>query len=483
VGGFAGSAGLLGAALAAGVIALGSPAVADDSVTVHGTAFPSPSTAQLSMVGCADLYQRSAEQLRPFISLGNSPAGQRSLGYDLAGGNAVGSLHLVSSMASTTVASLDVKAPDGSTGVAYAGYQEPAEVGSDLVWFGRADLVAPAGGWATYDASQLAYTWTKYDMSTQQTVPDSGLAGGVTMTVGEFMATRGGDGPGLYTVGFGCDGGSFTMDKMRIGSPGAVTTVDLEGLTTATSMSGSRAEITAGQRVTLTGELRTGTGTHVSRATVVLEQRTGDSSPWRRVDVVSADPHDPSVVVEPTRHTTYRWRFVDRPVAEGSVSASYDVSVAPVVEAAPHGDPTGLVVGRTFPAKPGVVATLWQLDESDMHRVGQAVVADDGTFSIDAPPGTQGRFIVTTPSDRENLTGTSAPFSIEGPEPVTEPSPSDPPSDPPSSDPKPSEAPSSNAPSPASDASDAESATASSAPTEAAEEPTALETAASSLTP
>jgi len=123
VGGFAGLAGLLGAAVTAGVVALGSPAVADDSVTVHGTAFPSPDTAQLSLVGCADLYQRTDEELRPYISLGKSPVGSRSLGYDLTGGNAIGSLHRVDSMAATTVASLDVRAPEGATGVAYAGYQ------------------------------------------------------------------------------------------------------------------------------------------------------------------------------------------------------------------------------------------------------------------------------------------------------------------------------------------------------------------------
>jgi hypothetical protein len=477
VGGFAGFTGLLGAALAASVVAFGAPAAADDSVTVRGTDFPTPTTAQLSLVGCADLYQRSDEALQPYISLGSSPAGRRSLGYDLSGGNAVGSLHMVDSMATTTVASLDVKAPDGSTGVAYAGYQEPADAGTQLVWFGRADLVAPAGGWATYDAAQLSYTWTKYDMSTRQAVPELVLgSSGAIMTVEHFMDSRGGDGPGLYTLGFGCDGGRFTMDAMRVGAPGAVTTFDLEGLATATSIRGSRAQITAGQRLTLDGAVRTGTGTRVPHATVVLEQRTSADRPWRRVDVVSADPHDPSAVVEPTRRTTYRWRFVDRPVAEGSVSASYDVSVAPVVEAATHGDPTGSVVGRTFPAKPGVVVTLSELDGPLRQPVSRAVVGADGTFSIDVPLGSHGRFVVSTPADRENIAGTSAPFMIEAPAPPPEPSPSDPPT---SADPAPDPAPAPETPSD----SPSESSSASEPSASASAEPTALETAAASLAP
>ena len=53
-----------------------------------------------------------------------------------------------------------------ATGVAYAGYQEPADAGTSLLWLGRSELVTPGGAWQTVDATTRAYTWTKYDMTT-----------------------------------------------------------------------------------------------------------------------------------------------------------------------------------------------------------------------------------------------------------------------------------------------------------------------------
>ncbi len=64
------------------------------------------------------------------IGPGAAPAGTRSLGWDLAGGNAVGALFPVDSMLGTSTASLAVNAAGRATGVAYAGYQEPADAGT-----------------------------------------------------------------------------------------------------------------------------------------------------------------------------------------------------------------------------------------------------------------------------------------------------------------------------------------------------------------
>ena len=155
MGGFrAGSAGVAAAAVAAfGVAGLAAPSYADSTVTVQGTAFPDPARANLSFVGCADLYQRTDEALAPTIGVGPgaAPSGTRSLGWDLAGGNAVGAMFPVDSMVRTT-ASLAVNAVGRATGVAYAGYQEPADAGTSLLWLGRSELVTPGGAWQTVDA-------------------------------------------------------------------------------------------------------------------------------------------------------------------------------------------------------------------------------------------------------------------------------------------------------------------------------------------
>lgn len=303
------------------------PAMADDTVTVHGTAFPTGRDAQVSFVGCENPYVRAAEDPQPYVGLGpgRAPTGTRSLGYDLAGGNAVGSLHYVDSMTATTVAGLSVTAPGGANGVSYAGYQEPADWGSGRVWFGRAALSVPAGGWSRVDAAGLQFTWTKYDMLTQEQLGETAPAA----RVAAFVKAHGGDGPGFFTIGFGCDGRAFSMDAWRIGRPGAVTTYDLEGLTTATSISGPAEVIDAGQSVTLRGAVVDGAGAPYPGARLVLEAQ-GEGGGWSIVDGV--DGADLALTVAPEVTTTYRYRFVDRPLAEGSVSAPFTVKVREATE-------------------------------------------------------------------------------------------------------------------------------------------------------
>jgi hypothetical protein len=303
------------------------PAHADSTVVVHGLAFPTGRAAQLSFVGCQNPYDRADEALEPYIGIGpgQAPTGKRSLGYDLAGGNAIGSLHYVDSMAATTVAGLSVTAPEGASGVAYAGYQEPADRGTGLVWFGRADLAAAPGGWQRVDAAGLTYTWTKFDMLAQKPVGEQQDAAAIPA----FLAAHGGDGPGFFTIGFGCDGRPFNMDAWRIGSPGAVTTYDLEGLTTSTSISGPDGAIDLGESVTLRGSVTDSSGAPVPDARLVLETQ-GPNGGWSFVDGASVDSSsgdDPTLAVTPDSTTTYRWHFVDRPLAEGSVSAPFTVQV------------------------------------------------------------------------------------------------------------------------------------------------------------
>ena len=210
------------------------PALADDTVTVHGTDFPDQRAAQLTLVGCESLYQRSTEFLQPYISR-HTRLGTRSLKYDLSGGNAIGTLSYVDSMADTSVAGLQYYSRAGAQGVAYAGFQRRDADGYEL-WVGRAELVS-GGGWQPVDATSLTYTWAEFDMLTSQ--PTGETATGPA-TVADFAEDNGGDGAGFYMVGFGCDGSPFYMDGWRVGAPGSTTTYDLEGFTTHLSMNGQR---------------------------------------------------------------------------------------------------------------------------------------------------------------------------------------------------------------------------------------------------
>ena len=400
VGGFrAVSVGVMAAVVTAvGTVALAAvaPAYADDTVVVQGTAFPDPARAQLSLVGCADLYQRTDEALVPRVGPGpgEAPAGSRSLGFDLAGGNAVGALFTVDSMLSTTTASLAVNADGRSAGVAYAGYQEPADAGTSLLWLGRSELVTPGGAWQTVEATTRAYTWTKYDMATRQ--PAAG-GPGVPMAVADFAQLHGGDGPGVYTIGFGCDGTPFSMDVMRVGPRGAVRTYDIEGLRTMVTIAAEQEKVREGDPVTITGRLRTDTGTQVPHPTMVLEKREARTGRWTTVLVAEVKKDEVRATVRPDGPTQYRWRFVDRPLAEGATSMPLLLDVLPPLptndpDPTPSSSPTASPTPSSPPSSPDPTPSEQPSSPSASEAVSEAASeaasesASSGSASDPAAP-------------------------------------------------------------------------------------------------
>lgn len=314
--------------MAAGTLP-GASASSDSTTVVRGTAFPAGNRAQLTVVGCDDVFQRSAEPVRPQIGLatGAGATGERSLGFDTAGGSATGIVSYVESIADTSVAGVSVHAEGGTTGVAYVGYQAPADVGTSTMWIGRASLTAPASaGWTTVDVPGLGYAWTQYDLATQQ--PVGGQVG--SSGVPAFVQAMGGDGYGFYAVGFGCDGNPFNIDAWRIGSPGATATYDLEGYATRTSIAGPTEPVAPDQRVTLTGRVVDDLGAPVSSARVVLQAlkphgAPGDENDWETVRVVVGS--SVAVTLRARETTTYRWKVFATPMAEGSASAPLVVEV------------------------------------------------------------------------------------------------------------------------------------------------------------
>jgi len=314
-------AGAVVTVVAAGALTLpGAEASGDSTVVVRGSTLPEGSRSQLNLVGCASVFGRTSEPVVPTIGVVSGRAGdKRSLGFDLLGGNAIGSISYVDRVAATTVAGMSVHAEAGTTGVAYVGYQAPKDVGTSLMWVGRAPLAVSAGVWTPVNVTSQGFAWTQYDMSTQQSI------GGVVGSAGipAFTQAMGGDGAGFYMVGFGCDGNAFNTDAWRIGTSTGVTTYDFEGYTTRTTISGPDAAVEPGQPVTLTGNVVDGSGAPVA-GRVVLEAKTGDG-PWETVDVAPG-PH-PSAVVRPQESTTYRWKLYDRARFEGSVSAPMTIKV------------------------------------------------------------------------------------------------------------------------------------------------------------
>lgn len=330
------NAGVRARRLAAAAVALlgtwsfvaSSPAYAD-TAKVQGTDF-SGTGVELSFLGCYGIYSRTSETVQPYVTNVASKLGERSLKFDLQGGNAVGGLSYFSSMASVGSASLAVSGPGGADGVAYAGYQEPRERGSSLVWIGEADV--SGGGWGSVSAVGQIYRWTKYDIGTGRTIATAPAG-----TVASMIRLRG-DGPGFYALGFGCNGQPYYIDQMRFGG----TTLDLEGYETSVGISSAQTRIGPRQSATIKGTV-TSTQT-LSDAELVLEQRT-EASGWTPIAVVpAAVAASTGHKVSPEEDTLYRWSFLERALADGSTSEAIEIRVeekpTPTPEPAPAPDPT-----------------------------------------------------------------------------------------------------------------------------------------------
>lgn len=407
---------LVAAAITAAVVQA-APAQADSTVVVHGLGLSGGLTS-LAITGCPGIFDRVAEPISTYISKSaDAPLGERALKYDLAGGNAVGAQDAVASMSGTTVAGMSVQAPQGSTGVAYAGFQSPTDYGTSLVWVGRADLSAAAGGWQKVDVTGLTYDWTQYDFDTRQPVASTA---DVTppSEVPDFVAAHGGDGPGFWTVGFGCDGNPFKIDALQVGSPGNITTYDLEGYTSSTSISGSSTRVAPGDGASIHGSLRDERGAALPHGLLVLESKPYGARDFSPVEDGSAtvDAGDPTVTVQPTTRTLYRWRFAGTWSVDGSVSPTFTVDVPTLVDAsadrsAGAGQPLA-VAGATSPAQPGVRATLWQVTAKGRFQVARTLVGKDGRYRFAVPQGRAGRYVVTVPAAHGNLGGESSVVTV-----------------------------------------------------------------------
>ncbi len=395
-------------------VALSAPiasASADSTVTVSGLDFPSNDT-YLTYFGCEDLYHADTEPPRVRIDRGSAPsAGNRSFGVIMPGsGTASGPVHAVSSVADTTVASFSARARYGDgEGVAYVWYVTPGLLPGQ-VWAGHADLTL-GSSWETVDTTAESYTWRLVTAATGALVRDGG-----TSTIADFTDEHG-DGPGYLLAGFGCDGEEFSIDRLRYGGRGNVTTYDLEGIAARAEMRDpSEAEVAAGDPVTITGAAVDGHRVPIG-ASMVLQAKTAESGKFVAVGKVIPESNDGLVrkVVHPKKTTTYRWYLPAMGYADEAVSDVVTVTV--------KGDEP------EPPAEPGESPSA-EPTTAPGEVVGDEVAGDD---TVEVPP-------LPTPSSsgEPSADPSDEPTEEASEEPTQEPTelpseqPSEPPSDPPS---------------------------------------------------
>lgn len=393
---------------------------ADTTVVVRGLQFPSTATYTIGYVGCAAAFDVQSEPWpEPVIGPDPAPAplGESSVRYDLSPvGNAIGAWMAVQSLSSTAVAGLWLHTATDASGVANVIFQDATQTSSE--WVGRAALSAAARGWRFVEVSGLSYTWSTYDLNTGVTTP-----GGGDHTVPAFLDLQGGDAEGVFTIGFGCDGEPFSMDAWQIGSPGDVTTVDLERDTTTTTISAECTICTAGQDVRVAGTLRGSDGHRYEGAPLVLEAKRYGSATFRVIATRHTSPDgggDAHFTVNPYRRTVYRWRYLTNDIADGSVSAPLTIMVRTRVWARLSSSKVRVghrlvVTGRTTPAKPGNRVTLWRTSRSGPVRLVDRTVRDDGSYRLAVRPRKRGSWTVyvTVAPGSGNLAGRSPSHDVK----------------------------------------------------------------------
>lgn len=301
------------AAVAAGTLP-GASAAGDATVTVRGVDLPDLAKTKFNVVGCANVFGRSGQAPRTAIGVvpvepaeRRSPDDKRSLALTAAPGDAVGPISYASSLAATPAPAMLVHAEQPMTGVGYVGYQAPADVGTNRMWVGRADLPVAGGVWSDVSLAGAAFSWIQYDMGTRQQ-----LAGPSAPTpVAAFTASQGGDGYGFYALGFGCEGREFNTDGWRIGAAGGTTTYEFEGYA-ATVAGGAPATTAPGEAVTLSAQV----SSDGPLPLLVLEVRNADGEWAKARPEDQPQPGATSVQVSPGESTTYRWKIYSTPMVE-----------------------------------------------------------------------------------------------------------------------------------------------------------------------
>lgn len=260
--------------------------------------------------------------------------------------------------------------------------------------WGVVDLVAPTYAWFTATlVSQGSDTLA--DFADRDTVNDGATA--ATLSVRQPVAAT----------------GSVLVDTVRVSTGDPGTTYDFEAPLTTTTMTASKSTITAGGSVLLSTKVSDGPEPLAGVPAVLWAKAFGESA----FSMVAAVPTDAegraSLSRAPARRTEFQWRFPGTDLQTSSQSPIAAVGVRTrvtltLLDASLSPGQTLRARGTTFPAKPGVTATLWRTTASGRTRIGSAIVKVDGSYAINrtVTKGTW-RVHVTVAASGGNLVGTS----------------------------------------------------------------------------
>lgn len=180
----------------------------------------------------------------------------------------------------------------------------------------------------------------------------------------------------------------------------------------------SSLEITRGDSVVVTGMLKAGT-TPVGDVDVELWAKPY-SADWRKIGqaTTSSSGGRARLTVAPSRRTEYRWSFA------GNESYAADVSNIVVIKVhvrvTMHLEDSTIragqrvaAVGRVYPPKPGVLASLWLYGPGTRLKLASALIKSDGSYRITKALSHGSKSLyVTVPAASGNLGGKSPSRSV-----------------------------------------------------------------------
>lgn len=383
-------------AVTTGLVTVPSPPVrADSTFVVRGGSFGSDLNNVFGL-DCDDPFEL-AQGLTFTFPATTSPLGARALrvapSFTGVGG---GWSSLVDSLEGVTTFTMDVRttAPNEGRVVVSLASEVPEETTHSWVGVSEPISVPAASGYQTVSGLGRTFDWTKYDDQAQSVDTVVG------QTLDTFLAAHGGDRQGQLIMIFGCNGVGFDTDRWRIGDVSSVTTFDLEGVASSVTAQASVTKVAHQGAVTLSTALRVA-GELSADTSVTLQARQPNGS---FSDVGSATTNAQgaaSLVVRPTRTTTYRWSFAGTSNIDPSVSGPVTVSVSPILTAKakkPRLDRGGTLVvsGKVTPVLSGTTVTLWRNSGVGPVRLAMAKVTANGTYRVSRKINEAGRYKVFT---------------------------------------------------------------------------------------
>lgn len=372
-----------------------SPARADSTIVVRGGNFGSDLNGVFGL-DCDDPYGL-AQGLDFTFPATSSPLGTRALRITSAfTGTGGGWNTLVGSLDDVTTFTMDVRtaAPNEGRVVVSLASEVPEETMHNWVGLSEPISVPAESGYQTVSGLGRTFDWTKYNGQAQ---PVDTVVG---QTLDAFLAAHGGDRQGQLIMIFGCNGVGFDTDRWRIGDVSNITTFDLEGVASSVTAQASVTKVAHQGAVTLSTALRVA-GELSADTSVTLQARQPNGS---FSDVGSATTNAQgaaSLVMRPTRTTTYRWSFAGTANIDPSVSSPLTVKVSPTLTAKAKKSRldrggTLVVLGKVTPVLGGTTVTLWRNSGVGPVRLATTKVKANGSYRVSRKIDEPGRYKVFT---------------------------------------------------------------------------------------